>query len=234
MIRTGIDRGFDGGAAAWALDLPGCVATDDSERDAVQMLPARVGTFLEWLAAAGERAEAPRTSSVQVVERFDSYRLEDGYEVNATFEADREPVTREEATSALRWLDVAHRRLAAAIAVAGAAPLSGEGRTRDELMAHVVRAERWLATRVEPDQRQIVFPREDVPVDVQLKENRAFVRAHVLRASEGDGVRARVDSKGEGWTTRKVVRRLIYHVLDHAEELERRSGAEAGRRVEAR
>jgi hypothetical protein len=221
MIHAGIDRGFDRGAAAWALDLHGCVSTGASEADAIDRLPDRVDAFVAWLAASGERAEPPG-ADVQVVERCDSYLLEDGYEVNATFEADRRRVSEREAEVALRWLELAHQRLTRAIAAAGTGPLSGEGRTRDEMLGHIARAERWLATRVEPDQAAIAFPREDLPIERQLDANQAFVRDHVLRAAGGDGIQSRVDSKGEGWTARKILRRLVYHVLDHAEELERR------------
>lgn len=230
MIQAGIDRGFDGGAAAWALDLPGCVAIADTEEAAVARLPARVEAFRAWLAASGAEAGAGLGPEVAVLETFDTYLLDDGYEINATFSDDRRGVTPQEAETALRWLELAHERLERAIsATAGAEPLSGEGRSRDEMIGHVVRAERWLATRVEPDQAGIAFPPEDVPLDRQLTANRDFVRRHVRRAADGDGIHARVDSKGEGWTTRKVLRRLVYHVLDHAEELERR-----GRRTDAR
>lgn len=229
MILAGVDRGFDGGTAAWALDLHGCVATAESEPAALERLPHHVDAFLAWLAASGERPAVPPGSEVQVAEHFDSYLLEDGYEINATFLADHDPVRPAEAEATLRWLELAHQRLANAIAAAGNGPLSGEGRTRDELLGHVVRAERWLATRVETDQAGIAFPPEGVPIERQLEANPAFVREHVLRATAGDGIHARVDSKGEGWTTRKILRRLIYHVLDHAEELERRGRAGTNR-----
>ena len=225
MIQAGIDRGFDRGAAAWALELHGCVATGASEADAIDRLPGRVDGFLAWLAASGEAVDMQVGKAIEVVERIDSYLLDDGYEVNATFHTDRRRVSAGEAEAALRWLQLAHERLSRAIAAAGTAPLSGEGRTREDLLAHVVRAERWLATRVEPDQGGIAFPRENVPMESQLAANAAFVRDHVLRAAAGDGIHARADSKGEEWTTRKILRRLIYHVLDHAEELERRAGA---------
>jgi hypothetical protein len=197
------------------------VSTAASEAEAVERLPERVNTFVAWLAACGEPVDHPG-AAVEVAERSDSQLLDDGYEVNATFAADGQPVQGEEAEVTLRWLDLAHERLARAVSAAGAGPLAGEGRTRDELLGHVVRAERWLATRVEADQAAIVFPPADEPIDDQLRANRPFVRAFVMRASGGDGIMARTDSKGEGWTARKILRRLVYHVLDHAEELERR------------
>jgi hypothetical protein len=34
--RVGLDVGFDGGAAAWVLDMSGCVATASTESDALE------------------------------------------------------------------------------------------------------------------------------------------------------------------------------------------------------
>jgi len=177
---------------------------------------------VRWLLASGESTTAQGEPRVEVVEHFQSYLLPDGYEVNATFEDDHRPTSEDEVESALRRLELAHERLERAIAEAGPGPLSGEGRTKEEVVAHVVRAERWLATRVEPDQRRIRFPTAELSATEQLAENPAFVSYHVRRAGMGDAVHARIDSKGEGWTTRKVLRRLVYHVLDHAHEIEQR------------
>lgn len=225
MIRTALDRGFDTGAAAWALDLTGCVATARSEAAALEALPGRAEEFAAWLERSGEPVP-PQAGPPDVVERVDTRLLDGGYEVNATFEADREPVSEEETDRTLRWLELAHRRLGTAIASAGARSLSGKGRTRAELLDHIVRAECWLATRVERDQNAIAFPPDNAPIEERRAENRSFVRQHVIRLSDGDGVNERVDSKGESWTARKVLRRLVYHVLDHADELERRTGGD--------
>lgn len=158
MMAVGIDAGFEGGAAAWVLDLAGCVAT--------------AGAELEGLAAQ-------------------------------------------------RRLSAAHGRLLDAAYAFPGSSLRGDGTRDEKMLRHVVSAGVWLATRTEPDQRAIAFPPDDAPVGSRVRDGLAFVDWYMARMAEGDGVRRRIDSKAEEWTVRKVLRRLIYHALDHAEQLER-------------
>jgi hypothetical protein len=220
-MRIGLDAGFDRRAAAWVLDLPGCVAVEDDEDAALAAVDRRIETFSAWLRSNGEEIVEP--GEEQAVERFESYLLEDGYEVNATFAADREPLTPEAARIGHRWLRWAHGRFLDAAVPFADVTLVGEGRSFDEVVSHVFTAGAWLATRTETDQRAIPFPAADAPLDERLRDGFPFIDWYVARLAEGDGVRQRTDSKGEEWTARKVIRRLIYHALDHAEELERRA-----------
>ena len=215
MIPVGVDAGFDGGAAAWVLDLTGCVATAGNESAALAGLPERVRRYREW---AGDAAPS---DGFVVVERVETLVLDDGYEVNATFEADRIPLDADGIRAGQRLVEAAHRRF---VEVARAMPggaLRGEGARDEAMIRHVVRAGIWLASRTEPDPRGIAFPREDAPIQRRVDEGFAFVGRYVGRMLDGDGVRRRVDSKGEEWTVRKVLRRLVYHAIDHAEQLER-------------
>lgn len=215
MIAVGVDVGFDRGAAAWVLDLTGCVATAPTERGALAAVPDRVHRFCEW-------ASVPRPSGEwRVVERVATRVVDAGYEVNATFEADRAPVDDEGISAAQRRLAAAHERFVEAARATPGGALRGEGDRDEPMIRHLLAAAVWLATRTEPDQRSIRFPRDDAPVGQRLDEVLAFVDAQVGNMRHGDGVRQRVDSKGEEWTVRKVLRRLVYHALDHAEQLER-------------
>jgi hypothetical protein len=221
VVRIGLDAGFDRRAAAWVLDLPGCVAVEDGEDGALAAVDGRIAAFSAWLRSNGEEIVEP--GGEQAVERVESYLLEDGYEVNATFAADREPLTPEAARIGLRWLGWAHRRFVDAAFPFDGAFVVGPGRSFDEVVGHLLTAGAWLATRTEPDQKAISFPSKDVVLEERLRDAFPFIDWYVARLAEGDGVRQRLDSKGEEWTARKVLRRLIYHALDHAEELERRA-----------
>ena len=205
-LPVAVDAGFDGGAAAWVLDLPGCVATARTEAEALAAVPDRIRAYRGWTGEA-----VPQEANPEVVERVETTRLEDGYEVNATFEADREPMDAEAVLAAGRRVAAAHDRLLKAFTAN-----SGD----EAILAHAIRAAIWLSTRTEPDQSAIAFP-PDVPPRERVREAIPFVDRYVARMADGDGVRSRVDGKGEEWTVRKVIRRLIYHAIDHAEQFER-------------
>lgn len=214
-LAVGLDVGFDGGAAAWVLDLSGCVATARSEGSALGALPERIGAFRVWAGEAGEGTE------FEVVERVDTRVLDDGYEVNATFEADLSPFAASEVMGARRRIGKAHQRLMdAAFAMPGSS-LRGAGHDDEEMLRHVVRAGIWLSTRAEPAQKEVRFPPEEVSIGERVRDGFAFIDWYVARLADGDGVRRRTDSRGEEWTVRKILRRLIYHAIDHAEQLER-------------
>jgi hypothetical protein len=215
MMAVGIDAGFDGGAAAWVLDLVGCAATARSEEAALAAVPQRIQSHGLW---SGEAAE---TAEFEVVERVETRVLEDGYEVNATFAADRRPMVPDAIGLAQRRLAAAHQRLLDAAYAMPGSSLRGEGKSDEEMLRHVTRAAIWLSTRTEPDQRAISFPPEDVMIALRVRDGLGFVDWYVGRLGDGDGIRHRVDSKGEEWTVRKILRRLIYHAVDHAEQLER-------------
>ena len=220
MTAVGMDAGFDGGAAAWVLEHLGCVATARSEDAALAAVPDRIRSYRSW---AGEVGEAGEGDAVEVVERIETRVLDDGYEVNATFEADRIPITPDEIVAAQRRLGTAHARLLDAAWALPGSSLRGEGTRDEEMLRHVTRAGIWLSTRTEPDQRAISFPPEDAVIALRVRDGLGFVHWYVGRLADGDGdgVRQRFDSKGEEWTVRKVLRRLIYHAIDHAEQLER-------------
>lgn len=222
-MRIGLDAGFDRRAAAWVLDLPGCVAVEDDERSALAAVDRRIETFTAWLRSRGETVAEAVDDGEPEVERLETSLLPDGYEVNATFTADREPLTPDEVRIGLRRLGWAHGRFVDVAFPFAEVALEGAGRSFEEVVSHVISAGAWLATRTEPDQRAIAFPPAEAPIGERLRNGFPFIDWYVARVADDDGVRRWVDSKGEEWTARKVVRRLIYHALDHAEELERRT-----------
>ena len=215
MNRVGLDVGFDGGAAAWVLEWSGCVATASSEAAALDALPERIRAFRAWAHELGEG------TAFEVAERVETRVLDDGYEVNATFDADRAAIPPAEVMATQRRLGRAHRRLIDAAYAMPGSSLRDAGSDDEEMLRHVVRAGIWLATRTEPDQKAISFPSEDVSIGERVRDGFPFIDWYVARMADGDGVRERTDGRGEEWTVRKVLRRLIYHAIDHPEQLER-------------
>jgi predicted RNase H-like HicB family nuclease len=218
MIRIGLARPAPSSGepfAAWVLDLLGCVSTGRSELAALEGVPEAIDAYLEHARELG--AIAPN-GDVDVVERFEG-RWEGDYEVNAFFrQADLAPATAPEVSFATALLD---RTRAALLAAASEAGPGGEGdRDVDDVLRHVAKVEWWYGTRLDE-----VPQHEPAGANVRdAHELLAEVRGALLRRfarfpALGAIVRGHQE---ERWTARKILRRAIYHELDHVLELERR------------
>lgn len=230
MARVGLEIAAPGSpdaGGAWLLDLPGCFSPGADEREALGGLPAAIARHRRVLGGRGVRAPEI-DGTFEVVERFTSSWEESissgRYEINAIFTADLGPTTPAE---------VAYRRAALAASreeLLVLASRAGAGRQGDRsvagMLGHVATAEWFYATRLEDDPRAFEgFRREDLE---DPRERLAAIRAWVLPRLDtlpALGAIERVH-RGERWTPRKILRRFIYHELDHIRELEARVPAE--------
>lgn len=238
-LRVWLERDYDGGRwGAWLLDLPGAFSSAASRPLALSQSPSTVGWFRDWLARHGESLDLPPVGSVQEVEEV-AATVVDGYERNATFALDHRPVRADELNAAIRRLDHARRDLVTVLTAvraheAGSGPLptasdAGE-RTVDEVLRHLAGSEVWLGSRLDPAAR-FEGPPQDGDPDAYLEATRAWAIANLRRLHGADPAMSRTDGKGESWTLAKVVRRYVYHSIDHLRELDRRLGR-AERRAE--
>ena len=240
-----LEPGYDYGRyAAWMLDLPGAFGWAASREMALSQASSGMGWFRDWLARHGERLDAA-WGRPEVVEEV-AATVVDGYERNATFAADDEPVSEQELTAAIRrlgfarvdLLDVAGR--VDAFEAAGGTLAAdddresndrleaGRERTSDEILRHIGAAEAWFASRLDPAARFDGAARNGDP-RAWLDATRAWGIDHLRRFHAQDPAMARIDGKGERWTLRKLVRRFLYHSIDHLQELDRRLARAEGR-----
>ena len=237
-LRVWLEPDYDYGRfGGWLLDLPGAFLWATSQDRVVSQAPAAAGWYRDWLARHGEDV-AMVFGPTEVVESVPALR-EVGYERNATFAADTRPVAADELELAIRRLGFARQdllelldRIAAFTGPAGtlpsssfreagsAAPVSAE-RTVDDVAAHLAGAEIWLGSRLDPASR-FEGPSADDDAAAHLNATRAWVVDNLRRLRASDPALARTDGKGETWTLRKVVRRYLYHSIDHLRELDRR------------
>jgi ribosomal protein S18 acetylase RimI-like enzyme len=229
-LRIGLEPGYDAGRiGVWLLDVPGAFGWSASRERALSQTPSIAGGHRDWLLEHGETLDLPPLRGVDIVEEVPPTTL-DGYERNATFEADRRPVTTAELERAVRWLAYARDdllkvadRVAAYEANHGPLPAEGDRteRASDEVLRHLAGAEVWLTSRVDASLR-FDGPSRDGEPRRYLDATRAWMLAQLPLLVARDPAVARTDGKGETWTLAKVVRRLVYHSLDHLHELERR------------
>jgi hypothetical protein len=198
-------------AYASALDWPGLSRGGRTEDEAVELLLGALPRYAKVARAAGERFD-PTDLDLEVAERTEG-DASTAFGIPARIAAaDREPVDAREA-----------RRLAALVeaswaefdAVVARAPESlrkgprGGGRDRSKMVEHVLGADQSYA------QVMGIKARTDTPE--RVGELRAAV-LDVLRApSDGSPI------AGKRWPPRYAARRVAWHALDHAWEIEDRT-----------
>lgn len=246
-IRVWLEPSYDHGrTGAWLLDWPGAFTWGEDREGALARVPSAAHRFVGWLADQGEALPAPDSDDFDVVEEVPAFRLDSGYEVNATFAADERPVTATELEDTIRRLGYARGDLLAVVdrvrefeAGGGRLPVedrsadalesgASAGRSGEEVLRHLAGSETWFCSRLDPGARYD-GPARDGQLEPFLEASRAFLLEHLRALWQRDPAVARADGKGERWTLAKVLRRALYHSLDHLEELDRRLAVVEGR-----
>ena len=239
-VRVWLEPGYDHGRwGAWLLDLPGCFTWRDDRVTALAAAPGAARGFAAWLARHGETQGAAGGGPLTVVEEVPARWLDDGYEINATFAADRRAVSEEELEAAVRRLGFAREDLLGAVerlhaweaghGRLGSSP-DGDRRSRSArgVLRHLGGADVWLSGRLDRSLRY-EGPEFDAGELDYLAATRAWAIGTLRTLHARDPAVEGIDSRGETWTLAKVLRRLVYHSLDHLGELDRRlAEAEAG------
>ena len=200
VVEAGKRRVF-----ASALDWPGWSRGARDEQAALEALVA----YTERFRPVAERAglSVPKRLEVDVVERLAGDAGTDFGMPAVTAAADRRALTAKAGARQAALLEAAWATLDD---VAASAPARlrkgprGGGRDRDAVVEHVVNAERAYAGKI-----GLRAAEED------------DLRAAILRVlkAPSDGSELRPG----GWTSRYAARRIIWHVLDHAWEIEDKS-----------
>ena len=231
MLPVWLEPGYDGGRiGGWVPDVPGALAVADTPERALSAAVTATARVREWLEAHGDEAGVPRIWRSQAAGEVPAIREPDGYEVNATFAADRVPVDLHQARTAIRRLGWARADLLALAdrvdaheTAHGALPAdeaAGE-RTAAAVLRHVAGSEVWLVGRL-PGGGRYAGPLDGRPAREVLGATRAWVAERLEALGHTDDGAETADRHGETWTLAKVLRRLQAHGFDHHWELERR------------
>jgi hypothetical protein len=215
-IRVSLETGSRLSFAS-ALDWPGWSRSGRGDEAAVETLRAYAPRYAPVAADAG--LEPPDPARVEIVERLAGSGTTDFGAPGTAGQLDREPLTEPEAARLVRILKAGwaffDRVVAGAPSILRKGPRGG-GRDRDVIVDHVVGAE------VEAYARKlgIRLPRpawDDL--GARAREREAIAAA--LRAAGGAQPSEPVAARG--WAPRYAARRIGWHVLDHAWEIEDRS-----------
>jgi predicted RNase H-like HicB family nuclease len=211
---------IDGRSVLYALDLPGCYAEGMSEDEALERFPLAWASYADWLVSHGDLAPE-RPERFTIVERFASYILLDGYEVNALFAPERHPPSRSFIARCQRLLGFSRADLLTTWQAIPAdrqdSPAAAGERTPQQILDHLARAEWWYQTHIaEHAERPLIDdPGESL---TQLVGVRSSLLNWLSTASDEE-LRAISVSDEEEWSVRKVLRRALWHERTHSAEL---------------
>jgi hypothetical protein len=200
---------------ACAVDWPGWCRSGKSADDALEQLSAYAPRYMPVTVQAAVRFAPSVAGSLKVVEKVRGSATTDFGAPGAIRKADSARLTPAAAARAVNLLEacwsVFDTIMQAAPASLRKGPRGG-GRDRDKMIAHVLEAEamyaRKLGVRVAP-------PAYADEVAVAAERNAIAAALRAARAGE--------PPMDAGWPPRYAVRRIAWHVLDHAWECEDRS-----------
>jgi hypothetical protein len=198
-----------------AVNWPGWCRSGKDERQALAALAAAAPRYAPVAEEAGIPFPDASSLAFQVVERLPGSSTTDFGAPASIATQDGHPLTTEEAACLAALVGavwaVFDRVVAAAPAELRKGPRGG-GRDRDAIVAHVVGAETIYARKLGIRRRE---PESgDRAATAAL---RAEIVQTLLASTDGKTVVER------GWPPRYAARRIAWHVLDHAWEIEDRS-----------
>jgi hypothetical protein len=214
-IETGSKRVF-----AFALDWPGWCRAGKDEASALAALAAYIPRYMPVAKRARMAFDAKSAVAFRVVEHLAGTATTDFGAPDSVAKRDTKPLPAAEAKRIAAILNAAWAILDAVIA--GAPPElrkgpRGGGRDRDQIADHVLGAEgayeRKLGLRTNPPTRN----------DHRgIAEFRAAITDVLGQPSNGKALVER------GWPQRYAARRIAWHALDHAWEIQDRSAPAKG------
>ena len=199
---------------ACAVEWPGWCRAARGEEVALRALGDYAPRYARVVDRAGMTLPADIATALSVVETVTGTATTDFGAPDAVAEVDRRPLDAESAGRIVALLDAAWEELAAVVAGAPATLRKGPrggGRDRDAVVEHVIEAERSYARKLEVRLTAAEWRDGHVPL------LRSRLREALALPSAGVPVVER------GWPPRYLARRIAWHVLDHAWEIEDRS-----------
>lgn len=218
--RFGVEDIEPGHWVAWALDVPGCFSSGQTQQEAVAGAPDAVAAFVRWRSERGRPLATPDESiEIAVEEVFHSFQTSTDYVVNAFFADDARPLHAADIEEA-RWL-LTHTRqdLCDALGIAPAqlrdeTPSADQHDSVSGILRHIAVAERWYLAMLGFDPFDQALPPEN-PL-LALEQTRQQTLRHLGQMADDGAIRER---RGERWSARKVLRRIFWHERDHTQQI---------------
>jgi hypothetical protein len=217
-LEIGSQRVFAG-----ALDWPGWCRSGRDEAAAVRTFAEYGPRYARALAASDLGFDPPAdASAISVVERLKGNATTDFGSPGIAPQADAKPMKNADLVRSEVILKACWRAFDRTVRAAGGNALRkgprGGGRELDELVRHILEADAAYLAKVGWE-----FKREETSDPIpEFRRMRAAI-LDALATSAGGKLPARGPRGGSRWTARYFVRRVAWHALDHAWEIEDRA-----------
>ena len=201
---------------ACSIDFPGWCRSGKDEEAALEALADYAPRYAE-VAKVAKVAFPAKAVELEVVERVKGKGATDFGIPHEVTRADSEPLT---ARQAARQVELMRAAWAVLDRVAKASPAElrkgprGGGRDRDKMLDHVLGAEAAYARKL-----GIKHPQPELGDTRAIKALRDELAETLRGASDGSPL------VPKGWPPRYAMRRIAWHILDHAWEMQDRADA---------
>lgn len=225
QIRIGLENGIEGRALTWVLDYPGCFAYGKDGTEAILRTPQALITYREWVGVHTPNSwlQDLEDFDIALAEIYECYRVAENereYEVNAWFNDDLRPLSKEEIERGIALLEWSRSDLQSLVSPLSPAQLDqkfhGERWSIAGVVHHVAKANWWYLDRLNLTSLDLAktgsgtFDRLDL------------VHQELLRSlPELAGKNIKVEVSHETWSPRKLLRRAVWHMRDHHFHIER-------------
>lgn len=203
-------------AFAWGIDWPGWCRSGKTVVLAHEALATAASRYAVVAAVAGlDFPDSVTADAFESVESVEGGATTDFGAPERITPRDQRPTDAAEAVRLTRIVEAAWSVLGDVVASAPAELRKGPrggGRDRDKIVAHVVMAEHAYARNM-----GLKLAEPDPAHPASVAELRAAIAAILREPSDGSPI------AGRKWTRRYAARRIAWHVLDHAWEIEDRT-----------
>lgn len=230
-IRVGLETNVEGKRClAWMLDFPGFHTWAGDGPSALLILPQELARLAAWTREKSGRDWLGVTAiDIRLVETFRAYEIPAGEavpgagtEINAWFADDARPYDRVEAKRAVEILTWTREDLLLLVNLLSREALmrvqDGERWSIEGILGHLADAEWWYLNRMGAGGEREVYPPDTIS---RMKAVRESAHKTILDLANDDQVRT---VEGEKWSARKMMRRIIWHELDHIRHIRRLMG----------
>jgi uncharacterized damage-inducible protein DinB len=199
-------------------DLPGCFSSHEDREKAIQTVPRKVEEYVAWCKGHGFRISGLSAPMV-VTELIRTWEFEDGHMVHAFFASDRPPVVEQELSEYEGLLQATMKDLLSTVDDLSLEDemrgLSGERWSIEGVLDHVTRTELFYLDRI-----GLAFSAAELKPETRqaLKQ----VQDHTIQQLPGLARRSGVVTlAGETWSSRKIMRRCLWHRRDHTQHIQK-------------